>query len=108
MPSGPDVPRGEAAEAVRSLRRFSAEAETYVREVTGLGEHLPFVQGDVVDRPAWVRGAAQGLADLTDAALLTADAAELRQSDLFCALSSRRAGMQARQVRSNIATQILG
>ncbi len=108
MPSGPDVPRGEAAEAVRSLRRFSAEAETYVREVTGLGEHLPVVQGDVVDRPAWVRGAAQGLADLTDAAMLTAGAAELRQSDLFGALSSRSAGMQAGVVLSYLGTKVLG
>ena len=48
-------------------------AEVHVRELTGLGHGLPLLPGEVVDRPAWVRAAVQGLAALTDGALPRSD-----------------------------------
>ncbi|MGI8309600.1 zinc-dependent metalloprotease [Saccharopolyspora hattusasensis] len=108
MKPGPDVPRSEAEQAVRSLRRFSVEAESHVRELTGLGQHLPIAEGDVVDRPAWVRGAADGLAELTDAALSTADSQVLRGNDLFGGISARGAGVQAGVVLAYLGGKVLG
>lgn len=72
--SGPEVPRDEADRAVASLRELSVAAEAHVRELTGLGADLPEREGEVVDRPSWVRGAARGLSELTDTALSSADA----------------------------------
>ncbi|WP_210435559.1 zinc-dependent metalloprotease [Saccharopolyspora sp. ASAGF58] len=108
MKPGPDVPRSEAEQAVRSLRRFSVEAESHVRELTGLGQGLPIAEGDVVDRPAWVRGAADGLAELTDAALSTADSQVLRGNDLFGGISARGAGLQAGVVLAYLGGKVLG
>ncbi len=64
-PTGPDLTQAEAAEAVADLRRFSREAELKVREVTGLGEGLPVLDGVVVDRPHWIAASAQGMAILS-------------------------------------------
>ncbi len=108
MKPGPEVPRSEAEQAVRSLRQFSVEAESHVRELTGLGQHLPIAEGDVVDRPAWVRGAADGLAELTDAALSTADSQVLRGNDLFGGISARGAGVQAGVVLAYLGGKVLG
>ncbi|GAA0510503.1 zinc-dependent metalloprotease [Saccharopolyspora thermophila] len=108
MKPGPDVPRAEAEQAVRSLRRFSVEAESHVRELTGLGADLPIAEGDVVDRPAWVRGAADGLAELTDAALEMADSALLRRGDILGGISARGAGMQAGVVLAYLGGKVLG
>ncbi|MDA3624797.1 zinc-dependent metalloprotease [Saccharopolyspora oryzae] len=108
MKPGPEVPRAEAEHAVRSLRRFSVDAESHVRELTGLGQDLPIIAGDVVDRPAWVRGAAHGLATLTDAALSSADARMQRASDLFGGLSARGAGVQAGLVLAYLGGKVLG
>ncbi|MGW5645889.1 zinc-dependent metalloprotease [Saccharopolyspora sp. NPDC003752] len=108
MKPGPEVPRSEAEQAVRSLRRFSVEAESHVREQTGLGLDLPIAEGDVVDRPAWVRGAADGLAELTDAALSTADSQLLRGNDLLGGISARSAGVQAGVVLAYLGGKVLG
>lgn len=108
MKPGPEVPRSEAEQAVRSLRQFSVEAESHVRELTGLGQHLPIAEGDVVDRPAWVRGAADGLAELTDAALSTADSQLLRGNDLLGGISARGAGVQAGVVLAYLGGKVLG
>ncbi|GAA2791301.1 zinc-dependent metalloprotease [Saccharopolyspora taberi] len=108
MKPGPEVPRAEAEHAVRSLRLASVEAETHVRELTGLGAHLPVLEGDVVDRPDWVRGAARGLARLTEAALSTSDRAERGAVDVLGALGSRGAGMQAGVVLAYLGGKVLG
>ncbi|MEU5847240.1 zinc-dependent metalloprotease [Saccharopolyspora shandongensis] len=108
MKPGPEVPRPEAEQAVRSLRRFSVEAESHVRELTGLGLDLPIAEGDVVDRPAWVRGAADGLAELTDAALSTADSQLLRGNDLLGGIGARGAGVQAGVVLAYLGGKVLG
>ena len=106
MPSGPDVPRAEAARAVRELRRASIEAETHVRELTGLGLDLPVRQGDVVDRRGWVRAAAHGLSELTGIAL--AGGPRSLRSELLSGVGSRGAGVQAGVVLSYLGTKVLG
>lgn len=108
MKPGPDVPRQEAEHAVRSLRRFSVEAESHVRDVTGMGRDLPIAEGDVVDRPDWVRGAAHGLAELTDAALSTADSQNPGGSDVLGGFSARSAGVQAGVVLAYLGGKVLG
>ncbi|MDR7301698.1 zinc-dependent metalloprotease [Haloactinomyces albus] len=106
--AGPDVPRAEADRAVRSLREFSVSAETHVRETTGLGRDLPVLEGDVVDRPGWLHGAARGLAELTDTALATAGTDRGGDGDLLSGLGSRGAGVQAGVVLSYLGTKVLG
>lgn len=103
---GPDVDRGYAQGAVRSLRRFSVEAESHVRELTGMGLDLPPVQGSVVDRPGWVRAAASGLSRLTDAAL--AEDSSSRSNELLAGLNARGAGLQAGAVLAYLGGKVLG
>ncbi|WP_460961666.1 zinc-dependent metalloprotease [Parasphingorhabdus pacifica] len=108
MKSGPEISRSDAERAVRDLRGFSARAETHVRDLTGLGRELPVLEGDVVDRPAWVRGAAGGLAKLTDTALsMTRDSADDGAS-LLGALGSRGTGVQAGMVLAYLGGKVLG
>lgn len=103
---GPEIPRPEADEAVRSLRSCSARAEEHVRELTGLGRDLPVRAGEVVDRASWVRGAATGLAELTDTALAERD--DGSGGDLLGALGSKGAGLQAGVVLAYLGTRVLG
>ena len=70
MPAGPTVTREEARELVDRLRADAATAEGHVREVTGLGQGLPLLPADVVDRPAWAAAALSGMAALTAGAQL--------------------------------------
>lgn len=70
VPAGPDVEPAEAVELVGRLRADAAVAEGHVREVTGLGEGLPLLPADVVDRPAWTAAAVDGMAALTAGARL--------------------------------------
>lgn len=106
--SGPEVPRDEADRAVASLRELSVAAEAHVRELTGLGADLPEREGEVVDRPSWVRGAARGLGELTDTALSTADGDPAGGSDLLGGLSARGAGAQAGVVLAYLGSKVLG
>lgn len=106
---GPEIPIADAERAVRSLRQFSTEAEAHVRELTGLGEHLPIREGHVVDRPGWVRGAARGLAELTDVALSTTDTQPASGGlDLLAGLGTRGAGVQAGVVLAYLGSKVLG
>ncbi|MBQ6643077.1 MAG: zinc-dependent metalloprotease [Saccharopolyspora sp.] len=108
MSSGPDVPREEADRAVRDLRRASVAAESHVRELTGLGLDLPVLQGDVVDRPEWVRAAAHGLSELTGVALRSAGRPGALGADLLSGLGARGAGLQTGLVLSYLGTKVLG
>jgi coenzyme F420 biosynthesis associated uncharacterized protein len=105
---GPEITVTDAAHAVRSLRKFSVQAEAHVREVTGMGSDLAILEGDVVDRPGWVRGAARGLAELTDVALATADSSSPGAADLLAALGTRGAGVQAGVVLAYLGSKVLG
>ncbi len=106
---GPDVPRAEAERAVRQLRAFSVSAETHVRDLTGLGRDLPVMEGDVVDRPGWLRGATRGLAELTDAALAATDTETAGVvADALAGIGRRGAGVQAGAVLAYLGTKVLG
>lgn len=108
LQAGPEIPRAEADRAVRDLRRFSVEAESYVREITGMGRDLPAVEGAVVDRRAWVRAAARGMADLTEAAADNAEARGTAKDHLLSGLSARGAGVQTGVILGYLGGKVLG
>ncbi|KOX31754.1 coenzyme F420 biosynthesis-associated protein [Saccharothrix sp. NRRL B-16348] len=98
---GPIVPRAEADIAVHRLRELAVDAEVHVRELTGLGHGMPLKQGEVVDRPGWVRAAVQGLAALTDGALP-------KQSGALGGVLAGTAGVQAGVVIAFLSGRVLG
>jgi coenzyme F420 biosynthesis associated uncharacterized protein len=98
---GPVVPRAEADLAVSRLRELASTAEVHVREVTGLGAGLPLLPGEVVDRPAWVRAAVEGIAALTDTA-------SPRGTGAFSGVLASTAGVQAGVVLSFLSARVLG
>ncbi|WP_253768538.1 zinc-dependent metalloprotease [Goodfellowiella coeruleoviolacea] len=115
--SGPAVPLAEAETAVRQLREFTPTAERHVRELTGLGAHLPLHTGEVVDRPGWVQAAIEGLAVLTDgddpAASASGDentGAENRPSagKYLGGLVAGTTGVQAGMVLAFLSSRVLG
>ncbi|MCO1578965.1 zinc-dependent metalloprotease [Crossiella sp. SN42] len=99
---GPVIARDAAQAAVRGMRELSVAAEGHVRQITGLGLELPLLPGEVVDRPAWVRGAVDGLAALTDHAL-PRGAGGWRGGVL-----AGTAGVQAGMVLAYLSTRVLG
>jgi len=99
---GPVVSREEAELAVSELRDLTTEAEAHVRELTGLGDGLPLLPGDVVDRPGWVRSAASGLDALTAKALPPNPAGKLAP------VLAGSAGVQTGVVLAFLASRVLG
>jgi coenzyme F420 biosynthesis associated uncharacterized protein len=102
MAPGPEVSHAQARHAVRLLRTEAATAEGYVRNVTGLGEGLPLLPADVVDRGAWAHAATSGMAILTAGAKLPAVPAAART------FTRKTAGFQAGAVLSYLGTRVLG
>lgn len=99
---GPSVDPEEAHEAVRELRAITGAAELHVRELTGLGHGLPLRDGEVVDRPGWIRSAVQGLAALTDGALPET------YGGAFGSVLAGTAGVQAGMVLAFLSSRVLG
>nr|WP_225954256.1 zinc-dependent metalloprotease [Kibdelosporangium phytohabitans] len=99
---GPDVPMAEAEATVRDLRDATDVAEGHVRDLTGLGHGLPLPPGEVVDRPGWIRAAAEGLDVLTDGALPRAYAGPVG------AVMAGSAGVQAGMVLAFLGARVLG
>jgi len=99
---GPSVDPGEARAAVRELRDITSVAEEHVRELTGLGAGLPLRDGDVVDRPGWVKAAVEGLAALTDGALPATYGGPLGN------VLAGTAGVQAGMVLAFLSSRVLG
>jgi coenzyme F420 biosynthesis associated uncharacterized protein len=99
---GPEVPMAEAENAVRQLREVTDVAEGHVRELTGLGLGLPLPPGEVVDRPGWIKAAAEGLEVLTDGALPRAYAGPVG------AVMAGSAGVQAGMVLAFLGARVLG
>jgi len=99
---GPSVPRHEAELAVAELRDLSVDAERYVRELTGLGRDLPVKQGEVVDRPGWVRSAAAGLDELTSRAVPP------ERTSRLASLVAGGAGVQTGVVLAFLGSRVLG
>ncbi|HEX8866843.1 MAG TPA: zinc-dependent metalloprotease [Lentzea sp.] len=98
---GPVIGKDEADHVVGRLRELAPQAEVHVRELTGLGEGLPLLPGEVVDRPAWVRAAAQGLAALTGPAMP-------RQAGAMASILAGTAGVQAGVVMAFLSSRVLG
>ncbi|MEU3272737.1 zinc-dependent metalloprotease [Saccharomonospora sp. NPDC006951] len=105
---GPVVPREEAQRAVTELRELTVDAERHVRELTGLGNGLPLLQGDVVDRPGWVRAAAAGLDALTSRALDDLDEDDQREPGRLTPIVAGGAGVQTGIVLAFLGARVLG
>ena len=99
---GPSVPIEEAERSVAQLRGATDQAETHVRELTGLGAGLPLLPGDVVDRRSWVAAAAEGLAALTDGALPAGS------NRAMGGVLAGSAGVQAGMVLAFLGGRVLG
>ncbi|HEX4702704.1 MAG TPA: zinc-dependent metalloprotease [Pseudonocardiaceae bacterium] len=99
---GPAVDPAEARAAVRELRDITSVAEEHVRELTGLGAGLPLLDGEVVDRPGWVKAAVGGLAALTDGAL------PATYSGPLGGVLAGTAGVQAGMVLAFLSSRVLG
>jgi coenzyme F420 biosynthesis associated uncharacterized protein len=99
---GPTVPKDEAERTVAELRSVTSVAEGHVRALTGLGEGLPMRPGEVVDRPGWIRAAANGLEALTDAAMPAAP------SRYMGGMLASSAGVQAGMVLAYLGGRVLG
>jgi coenzyme F420 biosynthesis associated uncharacterized protein len=98
---GPVIGKDEADHVVGRLRELAPQAEVHVRELTGLGQGLPLLPGEVVDRPAWVAAAAQGLAALTGPAMP-------RQTGPMAGILAGTAGVQAGVVLAFLSSRVLG
>jgi coenzyme F420 biosynthesis associated uncharacterized protein len=98
--TGPDVPIPEAVTAVRQLRTMAVTAERHVRELTGLGDGLPILPGDVVDRAGWVQAATDGLSYLT--------AGALEKIATPSRITSSAAGFQAGLALGYLGSRVLG
>jgi coenzyme F420 biosynthesis associated uncharacterized protein len=99
---GPSVEPSEARAAVHELRDITAVAEQHVRDLTGLGHGLPLHDGEVVDRPGWVKAAAGGIAALTDGVLPGTYGGSLGN------VLSGAAGVQAGMVLAFLSSRVLG
>lgn len=62
---GPAVDAHDALREVERLRDGARTGEEHVRRLTGLGAGLPVPEAAVVDRPAWIASAVDGIAALT-------------------------------------------
>ncbi|WP_093083574.1 zinc-dependent metalloprotease [Pseudonocardia oroxyli] len=102
VPAGPPVTAAVATELVERLRADAAVAEGHVRAVTGLGEGLPLLPADVVDRPAWAAAAIDGMAELTAGAQLPSTAKAAR------AVTSTTAALQIGGVLAFVGARVLG
>lgn len=98
---GPVVARPDARAAVEELRAASPIAESHVRGLTGLGDGLPLLQAEVVDRPGWVTSAVDGMRALTDGAI-TAPSSKLTP------LLAQTSGVQAGAVLAFLSARVLG
>ncbi len=102
MAAGPQVDPSVAAELVARLRTDSATAEGHVRETTGLGDGLPLLPADVLDRPAWAHAALDGMA------ALTADARLPHTPRLARAVTGTTAGAQVGALLAYLGARVLG
>lgn len=99
---GPAVAPAEARATVRELRDITATAEQHVRDLTGLGHGLPLRPGEVVDRPGWVKAAAESIAALTDGVLPGTYGGTVGN------VLAGTAGVQAGMVLAFLSSRVLG
>jgi coenzyme F420 biosynthesis associated uncharacterized protein len=100
VPAGPRTSRQSAEQVVAELAEASGQAEGPVREVSMLVDDRPVPDARVVDRPDWIRAAADSMAQLTGTA---GDGDHGRGR-----LAGKPAGMQAGAMLAFLSTAILG
>ncbi|RDI47106.1 zinc-dependent metalloprotease [Nocardia mexicana] len=97
VPAGPRTTRYSAEQVVEELAADSARAEVPVREVSLLTDDRPVPAARVVDRPGWIRAAADSMAELTGA--------PEGERNRF---AGKPAGVQAGAMLAFLSTAILG
>lgn len=97
VPAGPRATRFDAEQVVAELADASVRAEGPVREVSGLLDDQPVPAARVVDRPGWIRAAADSMATLTGT-----------EPGEKSGLAGKPAGMQAGAMLAFLSTAILG
>ncbi|RDI66048.1 putative hydrolase/coenzyme F420 biosynthesis associated uncharacterized protein [Nocardia pseudobrasiliensis] len=97
VPAGPRTSRYSAEQVVAELASASTRAEGPVREVSLLADDGAVPDARIVDRPGWIRAAADSMAQLTG---------EPEGERGF--LAGKPAGMQAGAMLAFLATAILG
>lgn len=104
--AGPSATASEARTAVDDLRRFSGEAEQYVRNVTGLdGSHetSPVV---IVDRGGWARANASSMRDIV--APLAAKLNSNRTPGLFDQIGPKVTALETGALLAFLSSKVLG
>ncbi|WP_405488189.1 zinc-dependent metalloprotease [Nocardia sp. NBC_00511] len=99
VPAGPRTSRYSAEQAVTELAAASVRAEGPVREVSRLQDGSAVPDALVVDRPGWIRAAAESMAHLTGSGL------EPGEKGKF---AGKPAGLQAGAMLAFLSTAILG
>ncbi|WP_084479196.1 zinc-dependent metalloprotease [Nocardia jejuensis] len=99
VPSGPKTSRAAAQQAVLELAHASIKAEGPVREVSGLLDDGVVPAARVVDRPGWIRAAADSMAELTGTGAAP---------DGKGRFAGKPAGLQAGAMLAFLSTAILG
>ncbi|GAB4582668.1 zinc-dependent metalloprotease [Nocardia sp. IFM 10818] len=99
VPAGPRTTRQSAEQAVSELAAASVRAEGPVREVSGLIDGSVVPDARIVDRPGWIRAAADSMAQLTGTGV---DAGAKGK------LVGKPAGVQAGAMLAFLSTAILG
>ncbi|WP_280366567.1 zinc-dependent metalloprotease [Nocardia wallacei] len=97
VPAGPRTSRYTAEQVVDELGLAAMRAEAPVREVSLLADDRPVPAARVVDRPGWIRAAADSMAELTGGS-----AAEPGR------FTGKPAGVQAGAMLAFLSTAILG
>lgn len=104
--TGPSATASEARTAVGDLRRFSGEAERYVRDVTGLeGSHesSPVV---VVDRIGWAQANAASMREIV--APLANKLTENRPRGFFDQIGPKITGLETGALLAFLSSKVLG
>nr|WP_086007870.1 zinc-dependent metalloprotease [Nocardia concava] len=99
VPSGPRTSRYSAEQAVAELASASVRAEGPVREVSGLDDGSVVPDALIVDRPGWIRAAADSMSQLTGSGV------DAGASGKFV---GKPAGLQAGAMLAFLSTAILG
>lgn len=104
---GPDVTPAEAAAEVARLRDGARTGEGHVRTLTGLGAGLPVPEADVVDRPAWIRAAVDGMSTLVSDVRLPARGSG-RVAAVAGTVTSTTSGVQLGTLLAFLGARVLG
>ncbi|MGW5227343.1 zinc-dependent metalloprotease [Nocardia niigatensis] len=99
VPAGPRTSRYSAEHAVAELAAASVRAEGPVREVSGLDDGSMVPDALIVDRPGWIRAAADSMGQLTGSGV------EPGEKSKFV---GKPAGVQAGAMLAFLSTAILG